>query len=124
MRQIVSMIALMLTIAAWGQSLKITSNGNTKTYQASQMTADQPALFTGGTTLTVAGDVFTISDITSMLIANSSSSDVEANTVNIIYNGTTATVTMADNVANYVTAEVSGAHVSITQTNTEAIDDD
>ena len=33
-------------------------------------------------------------------------------------------VTMADNVAAYVSAEVSGAHVSITQTNTDAIDGD
>ena len=73
--------------------------------------------------MTVGNDVFTISDITSMLVTGSSSTDVEANTVNIIYNGSTATVTMADNVSSYVTAEVSGAHVSITQTNTEAVDD-
>ena len=49
---------------------------------------------------------------------------MEANTVNIVYNGSTATVTKADNISNYVTAEVSGAHVTITQTNTEAIDND
>ncbi len=121
---LLSVIALVLTIAATGQTLKITTSSGTKEYQASQVTESSPATFTGGTTLTVGNDVFTISDITSMLVASSSSSDVEANTVNIVYNGSTATVTMADNVSNYVTAEVSGAHVSITQTNTEAIDND
>ena len=118
------MIALMLTIAVWGQTLKITTSSGTKEYSASQLTEGSPATFTGGTTMTIGSDVFTISDITSMTIGDesSSSSDVEANTVNIVYNGSTATVTKADNVANYVTAEVSGAHVSITQTNTDAID--
>ena len=116
--------ALMLTIAAGAQTLKITTNSGTKEYQASQVTESEPATFTGSTMLTVGSDVFTISDITSMLVTNSSSSDVEANTVNIVYNGSTAMVTMADNVAAYVSAEVSGAHVSITQTNTDAIDGD
>jgi hypothetical protein len=116
--------ALVLTIAATGQTLKITTSNGTKEYQASQVTANQPATFTGGSTLTLGNDVFTISDITSMLVVSSSSSDVEANTVNIVYNGTTATVTKAENAAAYVTAEVSGAHVTITQTNTDAIDGD
>ena len=122
-RILLSVIALVLTIAATGQTLKITTSSGTKEYQASQVTANQSATFTGGTTLTVGNDVFTISDITSMLVTGSSSTDVEANTVNIIYNGSTVTVTMADNVSSYVTAEVSGAHVTITQTNTEAVDD-
>ena len=123
-RTLLSIIALVLAIAAWGQTLKITTSSGTKEYQASQVTANKPATFTGGTTLTVADDVFTISDITNMLVVKSQESAVKANTVNIVYNGSTATVTMADNVSNYVTAEVSGAHVTITQTNTDAIDGD
>ena len=120
------MTALMLTIAVWGQTLKITTNSGTKEYSASQMTENSPAIFTSGTTMTVGSDVFTISDITSMMIGDesSSSSDVEDNTVNIVYNGSTATVTMASNVASYVSAAVNGAHVTITQSNTEAVDGD
>lgn len=117
-------IALVLTIAATGQTLKVTANGSTKEYQASQVTANNPAIFTGGTTLTVNSDVYTISDITSMQVVSSSSATTDANTVNIIYNGSTATVTMASNVTSYVTANVSGAHVDITQTNTDAVDGD
>lgn len=121
---LLSVIALVLTIAATGQTLKITTSSGTKEYQASQVTESSPATFTGGTTLTVGNDMFTISDITSVEVVRSQESGVEANTVNIVYNGSTATVTKADNISNYVTAEVSGAHVTITQTNTEAIDND
>ena len=125
MRKIVSiLIALVLTIAAGAQTLKITTNSGTKTYDASNVTSSSPATFSNGTSMTIGSDTYTLSDITSMLVVSSSSSDVEANTVNIVYNGSTATVTMADNVAAYVTAEVSGAHVSITQSNTAAIDGD
>ena len=123
-RILFSVIALVLTIAATGQTLKITTSSGTKEYQASQVTESSPATFTGGTTLTVGNDMFTISDITSVEVVRSQESGVEANTVNIVYNGSTATVTKADNISNYVTAEVSGAHVTITQTNTEAIDND
>ena len=125
MRKIVSILtALVLTIAAGAQTLKITTNSGTKTYDASNVTSSSPATFSNGTSMTIGSDTYTLSDITSMLVVSSSSSDVEANTVNIVYNGSTATVTMADNVAAYVTAEVSGAHVSITQSNTAAIDGD
>lgn len=125
MRRIVSiLIALVLTIAAGAQTLKITTNSGTKTYDASNVTSSSPATISNGTSMTIGSDTYTLSDITSMLVVSSSSSDVEANTVNIVYNGSTATVTMADNVAAYVTAEVSGAHVSITQSNTAAIDGD
>ena len=123
-RTLLSIIALVLTIAAAGQTLKITTGSGTKTYEASQVTASSPATFTGGSMLTVGNDVFTISDITGMEVVSSQASGVEANTVEIVYDGSTATVTMADNVSSYVTAEVNGAHVSITQTNTEAVDGD
>ena len=125
MRRIVSiLIALVLTIAAGAQTVKITTNSGTKTYDAANVTSSSPATFSNGTSMTIGSDTYTLSDITSMLVVSSSSSDVEANTVNIVYNGSIATVTMADNVASYVLAEVSGAHVSITQTNTAAIDGD
>jgi len=81
--------------------------------------------FANGTTMTVGSDTYTIGNITHATVttANSStSSDVANNTVNIVYNGSSATVTMAENVAQYVTASVSGAHVTIAQSNTDAVD--
>ena len=123
-RTLLYIIALVLTIAAGAQTLKVTTANGTYQYPASEMTENSSALFSGGTTLTIGNDVFTISDITNIEVVSTQESGVEDNTVEIVYNGSTATVTMADNVSGYVTAEVSGAHVSITQTNTEAIDND
>ena len=42
-------------------------------------------------------------------------SSLEDNHVTVVYNGTTATVTLAENVADYLTVTQSGAHVSIAQ---------
>ena len=42
------------------------------------------------------------------------------NTVEVVYNGTTATVAVADNVAQYLTVTQSGAHVSIAQSDSLA----
>ena len=115
---------LMLTIAAEAQILKVTTDNGIYQYPATNMTENSPALFTGGTTLTIANDVFNINDITSISVVCNNSSSVESNTVNIVYSGSTATVTMADNVAQYVSATVSGAHVTITQANTSDVDGD
>ncbi|MBO7129048.1 MAG: carbohydrate-binding domain-containing protein [Prevotella sp.] len=123
-RTLLYLIALVLTIAAGAQTLKVTTTNGTYQYPASEMTEHSPALFSGGTTLTIGNDVFDISDITSIEVVRSQESGVEDNTVNIVYNGSTATVTMADNVMSYVTATVNGAHVTITQTNTDAVDGD
>ena len=121
-RTLLYMIALVMAITAGAQTLKVTTVNGTYQYPASEMTEQSSALFSGGTTLTIGNDVFNISDITSIEVVSSQYSGVEDNTVEIVYNGSTVTVTMADNISSYVTVEVSGAHVSITQTNTDAID--
>ena len=123
MKKIATLLfALVLTIAAVGQSLNITKGGVTYSYGASSLTADSPITFSGGTTMTVGSQTYTISDITAS--AASSAAAVDNNTVNIVYSGTTATVTAAGNVAPYVTATISGGHVTISQSNTDAVDGD
>lgn len=72
-----------------------------------------------GETLTILNKVFTLSDISSITIDET---EVTNNQVNIAYNETSATVTVAGNVAQFVTPTISGAHVSISQSNTEAVD--
>jgi len=126
MKKILITLAVVLTtLAAGAQTLKITTSSGTTSFSASDMTESNPGVFTNGTTLTINGTTFNLSDITSAEVTSgSSSSDVEANHVNIVYSGSSATVTMADNVKDYVTASVSGGHVTITQSNTAAIDDD
>ena len=120
---IILLAALVLTTAAEAQYLNITTGSGTKTYSAADLTSSSPVTFSSGTTLAVGTDTYTISDITSASVTTSNST-ADANTVNIVYNGSSATVTAADNVAPYVTATVSGAHVTIAQSNTDAVDGD
>ncbi len=110
MRKIYSLLAvLLLTVVAQAQTLNVTV-GNV-TYQfPSADTGDMT--FSDGTTLTVMGKVFTLADITSMTVDNT---EVTASTIGVVYNGTSASVTVAGDIAQYVEPTISGAHVSIAQ---------
>jgi len=124
MKKLFSLLAtLMLTIATEAQTLHITAGGTTTSYSASDLTESNPVTFSNGWSMTVNGSSYSISDITSAWISTGSTT-ADANTVNIVYSGTSATVTAADNVAPYVSASVSGGHVTITQSNTDAVDGD
>ncbi|MBO6188889.1 MAG: carbohydrate-binding domain-containing protein [Prevotella sp.] len=120
MRQtLLTIAALLLTgIAATAQTLNVTVGNVTYQFPANQ-TGEMN--FTGGSTLTVMGKTFTLSDITSMTTDETAVTD---NLVSIVYDGTTAKVSVAGNVAQYVEATVSGAHVTIAQSNTDAVDGD
>ena len=100
------------------QTLNVTVGNVTYLFPADQ-TGDMT--YTDGTTLTVMGKSFTISDITAMSVDETA---VTPNLVQVAYNGTSAQVTVAGNVAQYVTPAVSGAYVSISQTNTADVDGD
>ena len=110
MKKIYSLLAvLLLTIAATAQTLNV-QVGNV-TYQfPSADTGDMT--FTDGTTLTIMNKEFTISDITGMAVDDS---EVTASTISVVYDGTSASVTVAGDIAQYVTPTISGAHVSIAQ---------
>ena len=79
-----------------------------------QFPAEQAGLmnYADGTTLTVVDKVFTLADVSSMYVNDAVVVD---NTVSVVYNETSATVTVAGNVAKYLTITVSGAHVDIAQ---------
>ena len=119
MKKIMTIIAVLLTtLAATAQTLNI--QVGSVTYQFPAASAGDMT-YTDGTTLTIMGKAFTLSDITAMSVDNT---EVTNNLVSIAYNGTSATVTVAGNVAQYVTPTVSGAYVSIAQSNTADVDDD
>ena len=112
------MTALLLTIALGAQTLNVKVGNVTYQFPASQ-TGDMT--YSDGTTLTIMGKAFTISDISSMTVNNT---EVTDNLVQIAYSGTSATVTVSGNVAQYVTPTVSGAYVTIAQSNTADVDND
>ena len=68
--------------------------------------------FSDGTTLTAMGKSFTLSEVDKMWVDETAVTD---STVTIAYNASSATVTVAGNIAKYVTVSLSGAHVSIAQ---------
>jgi hypothetical protein len=103
------MIALVLTIAAGAQTLNVKVGSVTYQFPASQ-TGEMT--YTNGETVTIMGKTFTLADITAMTVDNS---EVTDGTIAVSYDGSTASVTIAGNVAQYVTPTVSGAHVSIAQ---------
>ena len=117
-RIFLSLITLVLTIAAMGQTLNVKVGQVTYLFPATQ-TGEMA--YENGTTLTIMGRTFNLADIDAMTVDEASVTD---NQVVVTYDGTSATVTIAGNVAQYVTPTISGAHVSIEQTNTEAVDED
>ena len=68
--------------------------------------------YDNGSTLTVMNKVFALSEISRMYVDETAVTD---NTVSVVYNGSSAAVTVAGNIAQYLTVAQSGAHVSIAQ---------
>ena len=108
------MVFLVLTIAAWAQTLNVQQGSVTYQFPASQC---GDMTYSDGTTLTVMGKTFMLSDISSMSVDQTIVND---NTIGVVYDGTSAKVTVAGNIAQYITPTVSGAHVSIEQDNNVA----
>ncbi len=98
--------ALILTIAAGAQTLNVKVGSVIYQFPATQ-TGDMT--YSDGTSLTIMGKTFTLTDIDNMTIDNTQVTD---GAISVEYNGTQATVKVAGNVAQYVTPTVSGAHVS------------
>ena len=105
----ITLTALLLTIAAGAQTLNVKVGNVTYQFPAAQ-TGDMT--YADGTTVTIMGKTFSLSDVNSMTVDET---EVTDNLVTVAYNGSSATVTVAGNVAQYLTIEQSGAHVSITQ---------
>ena len=119
MKQILVIALLALApLAAGAQTLNVHMGNVTYLFPASQ-TGDM--VFSQGTSLTLMGRTFALADIDDMTISDTPVTD---NLVAVVYSGSSATVTVAGNAARYVSPAISGAHVEIATTNTEAVDGD
>ena len=103
------LMALVLTLVAGAQTLNVRVGSVTYQFPSAQ-TGEMN--YTDGQTLSVQGKIFNLSEIDEMTVDET---EVTDNAVSICYDGTAATVSVAGNVAQYVEAIVSGAHVSIVQ---------
>lgn len=84
--------------------------GNVRYMFPAVQTAQMP--YENGSTLTVMGKVFNLSEIDSMFVDETAVTD---NTVQVAYNAESADITVAGNIARLLTITQTGAHVSIIQ---------
>ena len=111
MKKIFSLIISCLAIAGL-------LNAQTLNVQVGQVTYQFPTEQAGvmnyaeGTTVNIMNKVFTLAGVTTMYVDDS---QVKDNVVSVVYNESSANVTVAGNVAQYLTVSVSDAHVDIAQ---------
>ncbi len=91
------------------QTLNV-QEGNVRYMFPAVQTAQMP--YENGTTLTVMGKVFNLSEIDSMYVDETAVTD---NTVTVAYSDESADITVAGNIARLLTITQTGAHVSIIQ---------
>lgn len=119
MKKIFLAISIQLSvISLFAQTLNVQVGNVTYQFPAAQA-GSMP--YENGTTLTVMGKSFTLSEVSNMYVDETAVTD---NLVSIVYSSSSASVTVAGNVAQYVTPTISGAHVTIAQSNTDAVDND
>ena len=123
MKKILSVLSLLiLAIAVKAQTMNVVIGDVTYQFPATQAgNMAYEADVTAGNILTIMGKSFATTDITRIYIDNT---EVMGNLVTVTYEGTSAKVTVAGNVAQYVTPTVNGAHVSIEQSNTDDVNND
>ena len=110
MKKMLYTLAFVLVgMTAQAQTLNVSVGSVTDLFPASQ-TGEMT--FTAGTQMTIMGKTYDISEIGKMWTDNTKVSD---NEVNVVYSDGAASVFVAGNIAQYITASVSGAHVTITQ---------
>lgn len=112
-------VLLITAVTAGAQTLNVQVGQVTYQFPASQV-GDMP-FSQSGSAMTIMGKTFSMEDVGSMTVTDDVVAD---NSVSVIYSNGAAEVKVAGNVAQYVAPTISGAHVSIAQTNTDAVDGD
>jgi len=116
MKRLCTLITVLTTVFAMtAQTLNVTTSSGTTQIDASS--AGTMTYSSSDGTLTIGGTAYKVSDITKMTITESSSSESSdtQQAISVVYNGSSATVTVSSDIASYVTVTQSGAHVSIAQ---------
>lgn len=103
------MAVMTLPAAINAQTLNVATNGVVYQFPASQ-TGNMA--YSNGSVVDVMGKSIDLSAVDSMYVNNA---EVADNTIGVSYNGNTAVVTIAGNIAKNITAKVTGAHVVLLQ---------
>ena len=108
-QRIILLAFIMLGLNASAQTLNVKKDNVVYQFPASQA-ADM--WYTDGKTLTIMDKAFTLSELTKMYVDFSTVTD---NQVDVAYNGGSATVYIAGNIAQYVDATEASGHVVVNQ---------
>jgi len=100
MKKYLTLIAAAVALGAQAQTMNVNTGSVCYAFNEAQTGT---MTFTGGTQLTVQGKTFEISDIESIDFATE---EVADNSVSVAYNGTSAAVVIAGNLAQYATVSV------------------
>lgn len=103
------MAVFAIPVQVMAQSLNVSVGQVSYNFPASSM---GEALCNGGSVVSIMGVDLPVADITGMKVVDTV---VDDNTVEVNYDGASASVVIAGNIARYVSATISGAHVSIVQ---------
>ena len=104
---IISMFALCAYVSA--QTLNVQVDNVTYLFPAEQTGMMN---YSEGTTISIMDKVFTLADVTAMYVDDT---QVDDHSVSVVYKGETVAITVAGNIAQYLTITSSGAHVNIAQ---------
>ncbi len=108
MRRVFPFLLLLFACNAAAQTLNVNIGQVTYAYPEESV----GDVLTTEEAITIAGKTYNVADITSLEVA---SAETEDNTVNVVYSGSSASVVIAGNIANTVSAAVNGAHVTLLQ---------
>ena len=106
-RLFATLLLLASLSVASAQTLNVQTGDVTYAF-ATEATGDM--YFTGSQSVTICDREFLVDDITQMTVTDD---EVVDNTISVSWNGSTAKVVVAGNIAQYVTTEVNGGHVKI-----------
>jgi len=113
-KSFVIILTLLSSAIAFSQTFNVKTGSVTWQFPASQ-TGDM--VYSGGSTLTIMDKVFALSDVDRMYVDQTS---VTAGLVTVAYSSSSADITVAGNIAKYITVTANGAHVNIAQDSTVA----
>ena len=109
----VMLVCMMSALSVSAQTMNVKVGNVVYQFPAAQV---GEMTYADGTTLTVLGKTLTLADVDEIYVDET---EVTDNSVTVLYSGSSATVNVAGNIARYIAPTVSGAHVSIVQSNTD-----
>ncbi|MCD8281772.1 MAG: carbohydrate-binding domain-containing protein [Prevotella sp.] len=113
MKRLFPLLLLLVACNAAAQTLDVNAGQVTYAYPGEEV---GDVTFPTTETFAIAGKTFNTADVTSLEVV---SDEVADNTVNIVYSGSSASVVISGNIADIVSAEIDGAHVTLLQGDAE-----